>query len=222
MLNLNNRNIRYKELIPEEKLNSIQATVVGVGAIGRQVVLQLAAIGVPHISIIDFDTVGVENLGTQGFHESDIGRFKVDAVSDICRAINSKININPSNTKFRPIQFIGGILFCCVDRIDTRKSIYNAIGHRCDLFVDGRMSAEYLRVLSAFDDKSREYYLTTLFPQQEAYVGSCTAQTTIYCANIAAGFMVAQFIKWLRGCNLDMDVDINLLTNEMGVHQYEK
>jgi len=214
--NWSDRDIRQRELVPPEKLLESRVTVVGVGAIGRQVAIQLAAIGVPRIQIVDFDIVQVENLAAQGFSESDMGRPKVDAVADVCRSINQSIEVNTANNKFRSLQFTGGVFFCCVDGIETRKSIFNIINKRADLFVDGRMSAEYMRVLTAYDDDSREHYLTTLFPAAEAYQGSCTGKTTIYCANIAAGLMVAQFAKWLRGCDIDKDIDLNLLTNEMG------
>ncbi len=213
---LGNRNIRQRELVPPDRLAETRVTVVGVGAIGRQVALQLAAIGVPKLTLVDFDQVAVENLAVQGFLESDMLRPKVDAVANICRAINGDIEVRTANRKFQSIQFTGGVFMCCVDGIETRKRIFKAISDRADLFVDGRMSAEYLRVLVAHDEKSREYYETTLFTSAEAYHGSCTAKTTIYCANVAAGLMVAQFAKWLRGCDIDKDIDLNLLTNEMG------
>ena len=38
---------RQRELVPAERLAAVTATVIGVGAIGRQVALQLAAIGTP-------------------------------------------------------------------------------------------------------------------------------------------------------------------------------
>jgi len=210
------RDIRQRKLVPPEKLLETRVTVVGVGAIGRQVALQLAAVGVPRIRLIDFDTVEVENLAAQGFFESDLGRPKVEAVADLCRAINPAIDVSVVNGKFQSMQFTGGVLFCCVDGIETRKSIFNTTKGRADLFVDGRMSAEYLRVLTVSDDASREYYPTTIFRASEAYQGACTAKTTIYCANIAAGMMVAQFAQWLRGYDIDKDIDVNLLTNEMG------
>lgn len=214
---LENRDIRQRELVPPDRLSSTRATVVGVGAIGRQVVLQLAAIGVPRISLIDFDQVSVENLAAQGFLESDLGRSKVNAVADLCRQINSEIQVTTVNQKFRSMQFTGGVIFCCVDSIAIRSSMFECVKDRADLFIDGRMSAEYLRVLTVYNNISREYYPTTVFPSAEAYQGSCTAKTTIYCANIAAGMMVAQFTKWLRGCDIDKDIDLNLLTSEMGV-----
>ncbi|KKN99034.1 hypothetical protein LCGC14_0142790 [marine sediment metagenome] len=213
---LKNRDIRQKELIPPDKLSAIRATIVGVGAGGRQVALQLAAIGVPRLRLIDFDLVSVENLACQGYHEADLGKFKVDAVKDICAAINPAIEITTVNRKFRSMDFTGGVLFCCVDKISTRKSIFETVKERADLFIDARMSAEYMRIFIVYDDTSREHYGTTFFPQAETYNGSCTAKTTIYCANVSAGLRVAQFAKWLRGCELDKEIDLNLLTNEMG------
>ena len=38
---------RQQDLVPQDRLAELNATVIGVGAIGRQVALQLAAIGVP-------------------------------------------------------------------------------------------------------------------------------------------------------------------------------
>lgn len=86
-----------------------------------------------------------------------------------------------------------------------------------NLFCDGRMSAEVLRVLTACDSKSRKHYPTTLFNAEEAFVGPCTAKTTIYCANIAAGFMLAQFTKYLRLLPVDSDIQVNLLASEINV-----
>ncbi|KKN91208.1 hypothetical protein LCGC14_0220760 [marine sediment metagenome] len=213
---IENRDIRQRELIPPEKLAEIRVTIVGVGSIGRQVALQLAAIGVSRLHLVDFDTVCPENLAAQGFYESDLGRPKVDAVADICRAINSEIVTTTANRKFRGFEFTGGVFFCCADGIDTKRKMFDSVNKRADLFLDARMSAEYIRVFSVYDDASREYYPTTCFPAAEAFQGSCTAKTTIYCANVAAGMLVAQFAKWLRGCELDKDVDLNLLMNEMG------
>ena len=47
---------------------------------------------------------------------------------------------------------------------------------------------------------------------QEAYAGPCTAKTTIYCANIAAAMVLAQFAKFLRGVPVEADVHLNLLS----------
>ena len=79
------------------------------------------------------------------------------------------------------------------------------------------MSAEVLRIITACDEQSREYYPQTLFTAAEAHTGPCTAKSTIYCANIAAGFMLAQFTKYLRLLPVDPDIQINLLASEIYV-----
>jgi sulfur carrier protein ThiS adenylyltransferase len=79
------------------------------------------------------------------------------------------------------------------------------------------MSAEVLRVLTACDSESRRHYPTTLFRTEEAFVGACTAKTTIYCANIAAGLMVSQFTKYLRQLPIEPDIQLNLLASELSV-----
>lgn len=86
-----------------------------------------------------------------------------------------------------------------------------------NLFCDGRMSAEVLRILTACDAESRKHYPATLFNADQAFVGPCTAKTTIYCANIAAGLMVAQFTKHLRQLPIDADIQLNLLASELSV-----
>jgi len=53
----------------------------------------------------------------------------------------------------------------------------------------------------------------------EAHPRSWTAKTTIYCANIAAGLMLAQFAKWMRGVPVECDVQLNLLADEWVVHR---
>ena len=52
---LNERYSRQRDIVPPERLMACRATVIGVGAIGRQVALQLTAMGVPWLQLIDFD-----------------------------------------------------------------------------------------------------------------------------------------------------------------------
>jgi sulfur carrier protein ThiS adenylyltransferase len=79
------------------------------------------------------------------------------------------------------------------------------------------MSAEVLRVLTASDFDSKKHYPKTLFSSEEAFVGPCTAKTTIYCANIAAGLMISQFTKYLRQLPIDCDLQLNLLASELSI-----
>lgn len=209
---------RQSALVPAEKLAACKITVIGTGAIGRQAALQLTAMGAPNLKLFDHDEVEESNVASQGFKEGDIGKKKVFAVGDDCRAINGAINIEECGYRYRKTDEVGDVVFCCVDSIDTRKFLFNTLIDKLRFWVDGRMSAEVMRILSVGLRKEEvDYYRTTLFHASEAYSGSCTAKTTIYCASIAAGIMVAQFAKWLRGVPYENDLSLNLLTAEINV-----
>jgi sulfur carrier protein ThiS adenylyltransferase len=211
------RFIRQQEIVPAEKLVRVQATVIGVGAIGRQVALQLAAIGAPRLQLIDFDEVDVSNVTTQGYWAEEIGWLKVETLGQTIRRIDPHIEVESICDRFRPKLELGRALFCCVDSISTRSVIWRAVQDRCDFWADGRMLAEVIRVLAAADREGRRYYGGSLFPQAMAQPGSCTSRSTIYGASIAAGLMVHQFTRWLRGIPVERDVMLNLLAAEWNV-----
>lgn len=213
----NERFSRQADIVPRERIMDCKATVIGVGAIGRQVASQLTAVGLPYIQLFDHDTVEESNIASQGYFEADLTRFKVHATADICHQINPKLELHTINERFKRSATISNCIFCCVDKIETRKHIWDAVKDKVNFFVDGRMSAEVLRVITACDEKSREYYPQTLFTAEQAHAGPCTAKTTIYCANIAAGFMLAQFTKYLRLLPVAPDIQINLLASEISV-----
>jgi len=208
---------RQKDIVPAERIDACKATVIGVGAVGRQVALQLTAVGIPWLQLIDDDKVEISNLASQGYLEDDLDRPKVQATADLCQQVNSHLEVHEVNDRFRRGMAVGNTLFSCVDKIDVRRLIWEAVKDKVNFYCDGRMSAEVLRVLTACDSESRKHYPTTLFSADEAFVGPCTAKTTIYCANIAAGLMLAQFTKYLRQLPVDADIQFNLLTSELSV-----
>jgi len=212
---LGERYSRQRDIVPLERLAPCKATVVGVGAVGRQVALQLAAMGIRWLQLVDHDVVETSNLASQGYLQDDLGRPKVDATADSAQQINHGLEVHAVPERFRRSAEIGNVVFSCVDAIDTRRHIWEAVKDKVDLLADGRMSAEVLRVLVACDSASRQHYPTTLFAAEEAYVGACTAKTTIYCANVAAGLMLAQFTRWLRRLPVDPDLSLNLLASEL-------
>ena len=209
------RYTRQRDIIPADRLADLTVTVIGVGAIGRQVVLQLAAIGVARLQLVDFDRVEVENLAPQGYFELDLDRLKVEATADLARLINGELDVQVVPERFRRSLDVGDGVFNCVDSIETRRHIWQAVRDRVRFYADTRMSAEVVRVLVAADVAGREHYPSTLFSAGEAHGGACTAKSTIYTANIAAGLAVGQFTKWLRGFPVDADVTLNILTCEL-------
>jgi len=206
---------RQTDIVPEKRIQQCQATVIGVGAIGRQVALQLTGIGIPLLQLVDFDTVEESNLASQGYLQDDLTRPKVDATRELCRRINSSVEVRVEFDRFNRRMKVGNAVFCCVDSIQTRKLIWESVKDRVSFYSDGRMTAEVLRVLTASDTQSRDYYLTTLFEPEQAFAGTCTTKTTIYCANIAAGLMLSQFTRYLRLLPVDKDIRMNLLAMEL-------
>jgi len=180
-----------------ESLSHLQVTVIGVGAVGRQVAVQLAALGVRHLRLIDFDQVETTNITTQAYSARDVGLAKVDATARAVREIDSEIELTLIQDRYRPAMNLEGAVFCCVDSISARTAIWRSVGRTCRFWSDGRMLGEVLRVLTVADEPSRKHYGTTLFPQAEAQVGRCTARSTIYAASITAGLMLHQFTRWL-------------------------
>lgn len=217
------RDIRQRGLIPAEKLDRVHALVIGVGAIGRQVALQLASIGVKHLTLYDHDHVAMENLAVQGYWPEDLGRPKVEATARICQQILPGIEISPIAERYRrharrlshPDR--NQVVFICVDSIATRKLLWESLHGQVSLFLDGRMNAEIIRVLASAERTNPSLYAATLFPEQEAQAGPCTARSTIYSASIAAGLMVAQLARWLRGVPVVPDQTLHLLSCDLVV-----
>ena len=219
------RDIRQRDIIPPEKLASCCAIVIGVGAIGRQVALQLAAVGVPAMELFDHDMVGIENLAPQAYWEIDVGCAKVEVTSQVCHQLNPMIDIGVHAERFRRSSLksltllndpaIKTAVFCCVDSIATRQLIWETVHQRAAFFVDGRMSAEVIRVLASGQPRADSNYSTTLFAPDQAYGGSCTAKATVYTASIAAGLMLSAFTRWLRGMPVERDLTLNLLAAEL-------
>lgn len=205
---------RQSSLVPEERLAPLSIAVVGCGAIGRNVAVQLALIGARKIHLIDFDAVDMSNVTTQGFLPSDVGDLKTLAIERALLAIDDSITIYQHATKWRQ-QFTAhaDVIFSCPDRIDVRQEVFDA--HRADdkLIIDGRMLAESMQVYSAIGNCPR--YAGTFFDMSEREEGRCTAKSTIYSASICAGLMVHQFTRWLRDAPLDHCLLFDLQTSAL-------
>lgn len=213
------RLIRQRDLVPEEKLKETAITIIGVGAIGRLVAIQLACMGARKLQLIDFDSVDETNVTTQGYLPAQIRRPKVDALRDSIREIDDEIAVETVNDRYRSKYEVGEVVFCCVDSISARAAIWRSLQDRIQFWCDGRMLGETIRILTATSATDRTHYASTLFPQAEAQSGTCTQRSTIYTAAVAAGLMTHQFARGLRGQPTDEECVLNLLASELTASQ---
>lgn len=186
--------------------------VVGCGAVGRNIVLQLTQIGIPYIKVYDFDTVEEHNISSQGFLVSDIGKPKVDCIKEYCRNINPDVEIQAVNDVWRPDFEFYDYIFLCPDCMTVRTNISRYYHNRKQktVLIDTRMRGEEMRVLMTWNQKTRAHYNKQLFSNEEAADGSCTSSTTTYCAMATASMAIQNMVNHMKKGYLRRDIVVNL------------
>lgn len=85
----------------QQKLKNAKVLVIGSGGLGSPVLLYLAAAGVGHIGIVDFDVVDESNLQRQVlFDVNNIGESKAQTAKKRLSALNPHIDITVYETRF--------------------------------------------------------------------------------------------------------------------------
>lgn len=101
--------LRYSRhlLIPEvglegqRRLKAASVLLVGTGGLGSPVALYLAAAGVGHIGIVDYDVVDASNLQRQVIHDTrQVGRLKVESARQRMLDLNPSIQVDAYNEVF--------------------------------------------------------------------------------------------------------------------------
>jgi molybdopterin/thiamine biosynthesis adenylyltransferase/rhodanese-related sulfurtransferase len=80
----------------QEKLKAARVLLVGAGGLGSPVALYLAAAGVGHLGIVDFDVVDETNLQRQVLHGTrDVGRPKLQSAQGRIADLNPHVEVTP-------------------------------------------------------------------------------------------------------------------------------
>lgn len=90
------RQIMLPQVGIEGQQSLLESTMllIGVGGLGSPSALYLAAAGVGHLIIADFDKVELSNLQRQVIHHTpDIGQYKVDSAQEKMLAVNPDIKV---------------------------------------------------------------------------------------------------------------------------------
>jgi adenylyltransferase/sulfurtransferase len=78
----------------QKRLKAARVLLIGAGGLGSPLALYLAAAGVGHIGLVDFDVVDVTNLQRQILHGTkDVGRPKIDSARDRIADLNPNVEL---------------------------------------------------------------------------------------------------------------------------------
>lgn len=182
--------------------------IIGVGALGSAVALEIAKLGFQDITLMDDDEIVPHNLSNQILYgPSAVGLQKIEVAQIALRLLTGVeakiIQGRAGRTKLR-YRFI----FCCVDSMAARQEIFTKAvmwNFHSDTYIEGRMSAKTGRayILDPSDHVQNEQYNSPdiLHPDHEVppEIGKCGVTPSIGAtAHILAGIMTWMFIAKLH------------------------
>lgn len=180
--------------------------IIGVGGTGSYVALILAKLGIENITIYDFDTVEMKNVGNQMFGIQDVGILKTVALHkriliDTGIDINIKsIKVDLANAKFK------GIVFVLTDTMLSRKQILkaNKTNFDCELLIETRLGIFESRVycldpkLPAIVRKYQETLCDDTTDTGEELVSECGIRQDLGASSmLLASFAIMRLINFI-------------------------
>lgn len=196
-----------------EWFNEIQKAriiVAGIGGIGSNVAFQLARMIPANLTLYDDDTVEMVNMAGQLFSSEDIGKAKVDAISNMIYNYTSMRQVFTIRDKFTSNKEPGDIMICGFDNMRARATFFSSwVGHLKDkteeerkkcLYLDGRLSIDTLQVLCITGDDHYNidrYKKEFLFSDLQADATVCSMKQTTYLACMIGSLMVNLFTNFI-------------------------
>jgi len=168
------RNIICREIGIEgqKKLLNSRVLVCGAGGLGSGVLLNLAALGVGHIGIVDDDVVELSNLNRQYIHGAlNLGQKKADSAKARIKEFDSGIEVNAFKThlnseNYKDIVKDYDIIADCFDSFESKFLLNDiALGTGKPL-VHGGVTEFFGQVMTVIPKKTA--CLRCIFPQNEA------------------------------------------------------
>ncbi len=124
----------------QQRLADAHVLIIGLGGLGSSSSVYLAAAGVGHLVLVDFDKVDLSNLQRQIVHATaDIGRLKVDSAKEHLLALNPEIQITTINHQLDDAALeeqvnLASVVLDCTDNFQTRFAINAAcVKHKTPL-----------------------------------------------------------------------------------------
>ncbi len=174
--------------------------IIGVGAVGSFVATTLARTGFANLHIADFDKVEAHNISNQAFNHEHIDQLKVDACEDLCLKINPECKVTkyPKGLDLeKPLDIIGsdGIVMVCVDTMEGRRSIYNALKYKERKILECRMDFKSFQLYWCVTPNKN--YEDMLNIEGSVPLSACGSPVSIaFTSQSLACFMVAKMIDF--------------------------
>ncbi len=187
----------------QQRLLLSSVLVVGCGALGSMVAVQLAAAGVGKIGLADFDTVDISNLQRQFFFkEKDSGHQKAELVRNHIRELNPEVKVCVSDslvTAGNIGEMTEGMDFV-VDATDNPASKYMIESHCSERGIPcsiGGVAEFHGQVITILPESSgfREIFGDADQAFLPCSVGGVMGPAAALCASVQS----AEVIKYLAG-----------------------
>ena len=199
---------RFSGALWYEEIQKKTIILAGLGGIGSYVCFLLSRMQPTSMFIYDDDIVEAGNMSGQLYSIRDVGRPKVDSISDMVSSYANYNSVFAINSRFTASTEATDIMICGFDNMEARKIFFNKwVAHveskedksNC-LFIDGRLSAEYLQVYAITGDDVEsllKYNHTALFSDDEADETICSYKQTTYMANMIGSIIVNIFTNFV-------------------------
>ena len=176
--------------------------IIGCGAIGSKVAVELAKLGVKDIHLWDNDIVEPHNIANQAFLHEHIKLQKIVACMDLIFKI-SNIKANLHSEYYTGQIPLSGFIFLCPDSIDARKQIWiNNIKLKFNvrLLIDARMNVFDGRLYFIEPNIIQQiklYEQGTAYTSAEANVSPCGSPVSVgTMSGLMANLAVNGFMRW--------------------------
>ncbi len=198
----------------------IKVTIGGAGGIGSWLALFLTRAGF-HTTVWDYDNIEMHNTGGQFYTNSQVGRYKTEAIKEnignfsdrnLIQGITASIedmdidSYDGDNTCFffsafdnmsaRKVFFENWIEVCASIQEDNPNTPVKAI------FIDGRLEMEQLQVFCVpFEPRYIDRYREHLFDDSQVSDLACSMKQTSHTAAMIATFMTGFFTNYISNLN---------------------
>jgi len=127
----------------QQKLAQARVLIIGLGGLGSPVAMYLAAAGVGHLVLVDFDQVELSNLQRQIVHDSHkIGQPKVSSAAETLARLNPLVQIETiartlDEKELQDQARIADVVVDATDNLSTRFAISDACVRTATPLVSG-------------------------------------------------------------------------------------